>query len=207
MQLQLPTKRVAIGALATGAFATGARSIGAFMVGAFAVGTFMIRRLSIRNVKIHSLEIDELKFKRIPSEKAPFPSSGIYLTHFLTVTDPKRSARFYAGILGGEVVREGEPTIVKLANSWMILNVGGGPTDDKPGVFLRPPQSTLEVSSFLNIRVADIAKCYFDWKSKGVEFLTEPKDHEFEIRCYMKDPDGYLIEVGESKAEAVEKAA
>ncbi len=82
-----------------------------------------------------------------------------------------------------------------------------GPTDDKPGVFLRPPQSTLEVSSFLNIRVADIAKCYFDWKSKGVEFLTEPKDHEFEIRCYMKDPDGYLIEVGESKAEAVEKAA
>jgi catechol 2,3-dioxygenase-like lactoylglutathione lyase family enzyme len=50
----------------------------------------------------------------------------------------------------------------------------------------------------MNIRVADIRACYEDWRRKGAEFLTEPKDHVAEIRCYMRDPDGYLIEVGQS---------
>jgi hypothetical protein len=31
------------------------------------------------------------------------------------------------------------------------------------------------------------------------EFLTEPKEHKTETRCYMRDPDGYIIEVGQSK--------
>ncbi len=181
--------------------------MGALAIGAFAVGTFAIRRLAVQKFRIHSLEIDDLKVKRFPSEKAPVPKDGFFLTHFLTVKDPKRSARFYTDILGGELVLEGQPTIVKLANSWMILNVGGGPTDDKPGVFLRPPHGTREVSSFLNIRVADIASCYTDWKSKGVEFLTEPMNHETEFRCYMKDPDGYLIEVGQTKTDVLKIAA
>jgi lactoylglutathione lyase len=50
----------------------------------------------------------------------------------------------------------------------------------------------------MNIRVADVWACYEDWRRKGAEFLTEPKDHGFEIRCYMRDADGYLIEVGQS---------
>jgi len=49
----------------------------------------------------------------------------------------------------------------------------------------------------MNIRVADIQACYEDWRRKGAEFLTEPKDHVVEIRCYMRDPDGYIIEVGQ----------
>jgi hypothetical protein len=39
---------------------------------------------------------------------------------------------------------------------------------------------------------------YEEWKSKGAEFLTPPIDREAEIRCYMRDPDGYLIEVGQA---------
>jgi hypothetical protein len=31
----------------------------------------------------------------------------------------------------------------------------------------------------------------------GAEFVTPPIDREAEIRCYMRDPDGYLIEVGQ----------
>jgi lactoylglutathione lyase len=138
----------------------------------------------------------------IIAKDLPLPKTGFVLTHFLTVADVKRSARFYSEILGGELVLEGEPTIIRVANSWMILNVGGGPTDDKPGVFLSPPESSTRVSSFLNIRVADIQQVYREWKSKGAEFLTEPKNHKNEYRCYMKDPDGYLIEVGQTKAEA-----
>ncbi|SRR6266702_2936047 len=125
------------------------------------------------------------------------PKEGFILTHFLTVADVKRSAEFYVHVLGGTVVRSGEPTIIQLANSWLIVNVGGGPTDDKPNVTLHPPHNPNEVSSFLNIRVADIRPSYEQWRARGAEFLTEPKDHGFEIRCYMRDSDGYLIEVGQ----------
>jgi predicted enzyme related to lactoylglutathione lyase len=128
------------------------------------------------------------------------PKEGFILTHFLTVSDVKRSAEFYLRILGGQVVREGEPTIIEIANSWLILNKGGGPTDDKPTVTLRTPQNPNEVSNFMNIRVADIWYYYEEWRKKGAEFLTEPKDFRFETRCYMRDPDGYIIEVGQSNS-------
>jgi catechol 2,3-dioxygenase-like lactoylglutathione lyase family enzyme len=93
---------------------------------------------------------------------------------------------------------DGEPTIVKLSNSWIIINVGGGPTDDKPEVVLDVPSDPNLVSAFLNIRVADIAAAYAAWSAKGAEFLTPPIDRGREIRCYMRDPDGHLIEVGQA---------
>ena len=129
----------------------------------------------------------------------PRPKEGIALTHFIVTSDVGRSRRFYADVLGGEVVLDGEPTIVALANSWIIINVGGGPTDDKPTVTLEPPRDPDRVSSFLNIRVADIQAVYDEWSSRGAEFVTPPKEHETEFRCYIRDPDGHLIEVGESK--------
>jgi catechol 2,3-dioxygenase-like lactoylglutathione lyase family enzyme len=127
------------------------------------------------------------------------PKTGFVLTHFLTVADVARSADFYSRVLGGRIVRSGEPTILQVANSWIILNVGGGPTDDKPTVTLHTPQNLDEATSFMNIRVADVYACYEDWRQKGGQFLTEPKDHGAEIRCYMRDPDGYLIEVGQTR--------
>ena len=126
------------------------------------------------------------------------PKEGFVLTHFLTVADVKRSADFYSRVLGGTVVRDGEPSVIQLANSWIIVNVGGGPTDDKPTVILHTPRNPDEATSFLNIRVADISACYEEWRQKGAELVTEPKRHATEIRCYLRDPDGYLIEVGQS---------
>ncbi len=131
-------------------------------------------------------------------EDLPFPSEGFVLTHFIVAEDVARSRDFYVGVLGGQVVREGEPTIVKLANGWVTINVGGGPTDDKPEVVLETPSDLNRVSSFLNIRVADIQAAYRDWGARGAEFLTSPKDHGAEIRCYTRDPDGHLIEVGQT---------
>ena len=128
----------------------------------------------------------------------PAPLEGMVLTHFLTVEDQDRSRGFYADVLGGEVVLERDPCIIKLANTWVIINAGGGPTEDKPDVTLAPPIDLKNVSSFMNIRVADIQAKYDEWRSKGVEFLTPPIDRGAEIRCYMRDPDGYIIEVGEA---------
>jgi hypothetical protein len=88
--------------------------------------------------------------------RLPAPSEGIALTHFVVSDDVDRSRRFYAEVLGGEVVLAGEPTIVALANSWVIINRGGGPTEDKPTVTLEAPSDPDRVSSFLNVRVADI---------------------------------------------------
>lgn len=132
-------------------------------------------------------------------DNMPAPSDGIVLTHFLVSDDVARSVAFYAGVLGGSVVMEGEPSIVKLANSWVIINGGGGPTDDKPTVELATPADPNRVSAFMNIRVADINAVYEAWSAKGAEFLTPPTDREAEYRCYMRDPDGHLIEVGQIK--------
>ena len=132
----------------------------------------------------------------------PAPNEGIRLTHFIVSDDIPRSCRFYTDVLGGELVMDGEPSIVSLANGWIIINVGGGPTDDKPTVTLETPRDPNRVSSFLNIRVADIQAAYAEWSARGAEFLTPPIDRGREIRCYMRDPDGYLIEVGQTTAGA-----
>ena len=128
----------------------------------------------------------------------PAPKEGIALTHFIVSADVERSRHFYTDVLGAETVMDGEPTIVALANGWVIINVGGGPTDDKPTVTLETPRDPDRVSSFLNIRVADIQAIYDDWSARGAEFLTPPQDRGSEIRCYLRDPDGHLIEVGQA---------
>ena len=66
----------------------------------------------------------------------PAPAEGIVLTHFLVSDDVDRSRAFYTEVLGGEALMDGEPTIVTLANSWIIISTGGGPTDDKPSITL-----------------------------------------------------------------------
>jgi predicted enzyme related to lactoylglutathione lyase len=131
-------------------------------------------------------------------ELLPAPTEGFVLTHFITVSDVARSREFYASVLEGEVVLQENPCIIKVANSWIIMNPGGGPTDDKPDVTLSPPSDPRAASSFLNVRVADIDACYKQWSAKGAEFLTPPIDRKAELRCYMRDPDGYLIEVGQA---------
>jgi catechol 2,3-dioxygenase-like lactoylglutathione lyase family enzyme len=126
------------------------------------------------------------------------PAYEIALAYFIVSDDVERSRRFYTEVLGGTTVRSGEPTYVALANSSIIINVGGGPTDDKPAVTLQTPRDPDLASSFLNIRVSDIHAVYAEWSARGAEFLTPPKQHKTELRCYLRDPDGYLIEVGQT---------
>ena len=132
-----------------------------------------------------------------PSE-FPAPSEGFVITHFLVVSDQDQSRDYYSRVFGGKVLIERDPVIIKVANTWLILNEGGGPTDDKPSVTLETPPNPDRVSAFMNIRVADIARAYREWSERGANFLTEPKDHGREIRAYIRDPDGHLIEVGQA---------
>ncbi len=131
----------------------------------------------------------------------PIPTEGMTITHFVVADDVEKTSWFYADVLGGEIVfaAEGAPTFVKLANTWVIINAGGGPTADKPDTILETPADPDRVSAFMNIRVADIQAVYDEWTSRGAEFITPPLDNGgFELRCYVTDPDGRIIEVGQS---------
>ena len=131
------------------------------------------------------------------------PQEGISIAHFLTVADIDRSARYYERVFGARILSRGDnngaPGYIQIANTWLLVNVGGGPTPDKPSVTLSVPDPN-HINSFMNIRVADIQACYESWKSRGAEFITEPIPKYGEIRCYIRDPDGYIIEVGQSTA-------
>jgi len=133
------------------------------------------------------------------------PRDGFTVAHFLTVADIDRSVRFYETVFGGRIHSRGDskgaPGYIQIANTWLIVNVGGGPTPDKPSVTLSVPADPNKVSSFMNSRVVDIHACYELWKRRGAEFLTEPKEKYGETRCYIRDPDGYIIEVGQSKPD------
>jgi len=120
------------------------------------------------------------------------PRDGFTVAYFLTVADIERSAR------GGDSM--GAPGYIQIANMWLIVNVGGGPTPEKPSVTLSVPDPD-KMSGFMNIRVADIQACYELWRSRGAEFITEPRDKYGETLCYIRDPDGYIIEVGQSKPD------
>jgi len=142
---------------------------------------------------IESVQIGQKSYEMPPRE-------GISIAQFLTVADISRSAHYYEKVFGARILTLGDgnaPAYLLLANIWMILNVGGGPTPDKPTVTLSVPDPN-HINSFLNMRVADIQACYKLWKSRGAEFITEPIPKYGEIRCYIRDPDGYIIEVGQS---------
>jgi catechol 2,3-dioxygenase-like lactoylglutathione lyase family enzyme len=141
-----------------------------------------------------SVQIDQKSYEMPPRE-------GFSVAHFLTVADIDRSARWYEKVFGGRILSRGDssgaPAYIQIANTWLLVNVGGGPTPDKPTVTLSVPNPD-KINGFMNIRVADIQACYKLWKSRGAEFITEPIPKYGEIRCYMRDPDGYIIEVGQS---------
>jgi len=125
----------------------------------------------------------------------------LVVTNTLIVRDIQRSVEFYREVLDATVLREGKPTFLRLGNIWLTIN-SGGPTDDKPNVVASPPRDPNVLSIFLNLRVTDIRDYYQLWSSRGAKFITEPKVHATELRCYMRDPDRYLIEVGQTTMTA-----
>ena len=146
---------------------------------------------------MNSVEIKKKSFEMPPRD-------GFTIAYFLTVAEVGRSADFYETVLGGRILSRGDsngaPGYIQIANAWLIVNVGGGPTPEKPSVTLSVPDPD-KMSAFMNIRVADIQACYKLWKSRGAEFITEPRDKYGETLCYIRDPDGYIIEVGQSKPD------
>jgi catechol 2,3-dioxygenase-like lactoylglutathione lyase family enzyme len=139
----------------------------------------------------------ELDAPLAPLAPDPPSAADIRLTHLLIVEDQDRTRGFYEQVLGATVIRAQDPVILQFHNSWIVANVGGPPTDDKPTVTMAPPTEPDVASYALNVRVDDANAIYDEWRSRGARFLAPPVDHGGEIRCYLRDPDGHLIEVGQ----------
>ena len=149
---------------------------------------------------LRTLRSDALARAENTMNRNDFPAreEGLLLTHFIVVSDVKKSREFYTHLLEAEVLVQENPAILKAANSWIIMNPGGPGTPDKPEVTLDVPTPDAPVSSFLNVRVADIEATRERLRKHGIEFLTDPWDRGAEIRAYVGDPDGHLIEIGEA---------
>jgi catechol 2,3-dioxygenase-like lactoylglutathione lyase family enzyme len=126
-----------------------------------------------------------------------FPTTGVELRYLLVASDYARSLAFYQDVLGAKIVRQISDVLclLSLGGSEFLLTVGGGPTKDKPTVTFAPPTSPDMVSSELNIRVQDCFAAYEVLRSRGAEFLTPPVDWGYEVRAFLRDPDGHLIEL------------
>ena len=129
----------------------------------------------------------------------PAPQQGVVATTLLIVRDQDRSHEFYVDVLGASLIRERDPVVLQLGGMWLILNSGGGPTPDKPDIVAAPPSDPSTFASALNLRVPDVHTTWRDLTRAGAQFITEPIDRGAEIRCYLRDPDGHLIEIGQSR--------
>src|SRR4029077_7202289 len=107
----------------------------------------------------------------IDFENLPTPSEGFLVTQFITVRSIVRSRAFYSEVLGVQVLMEENPCMIKLSNWWLIMNPGGGPTPDKPDMSVVNYEPGNTISSFMNLRVADIQACYELWSARGAEFV------------------------------------
>jgi catechol 2,3-dioxygenase-like lactoylglutathione lyase family enzyme len=135
-----------------------------------------------------------------------WPLSGalgadVPVTHILVVADPARARDFWVDVLGAEVYREygGTSVVLRFAGTWLLLVSGGGPTADKPTVVFAPPPDADRVSHAMTLRVADCRAVYETLRSRGAVFLTPPRDSGSEIRCFLRDPDGHLVEISQLK--------
>ena len=100
------------------------------------------------------------------AQSDPTTELKFVVTNTLIVRNIQRSVAFYRDILGATVLREGEPTFLRLGNIWITINIGGGPTDDKPEVLASPPRDPNILNIFLNLRVTYIRRYYDLWSSQ-----------------------------------------
>ena len=131
-----------------------------------------------KKVIMNAVQVEQNSYEMPPRE-------GFTVTDFITVADIDRSADFFEKVFGGRILSGGDckcaSVHIQIANTWLIVNGDGGRTPDKPEAVLETLPNLDRVSSFLNLRVADIWDCYKKWGDERTFFITEP----------LPNPDGW----------------
>ncbi len=129
-----------------------------------------------------------------------FPDPDVVMTQILVVSDLERSRAWWVDILGAALYREygGTSAVLDFAGSWILLVSGGPPTADKPSVSFAAPADVDRVSHAMTLRVSDCRAVYATLSERGATFLTAPVDWGTEVRAFLRDPDGHLLEISEA---------
>ena len=126
-----------------------------------------------------------------------FPTPETQFGPLLVVEDVDRSRDFYRDVVGATVTREmgGSFCQLELAGALLFL-VTGGPTEETPDLTFAPPADAGTVSVELTFRVPDCQAAYDARVARGATFVTPPTAQDWggEIRCFLRDPDGHLLE-------------
>jgi catechol 2,3-dioxygenase-like lactoylglutathione lyase family enzyme len=127
----------------------------------------------------------------------PFPADRMELTRLIVVRDVAVAREWYTRVLGATLHGEygGTSLVLQIVGAWLLVVTGGGPTEDKPTVTFEPPADPDRVSAELIFRVPDCRAAYATLTARGATFLHEPVDNGFEVRAFLRDPDGHLFEI------------
>jgi catechol 2,3-dioxygenase-like lactoylglutathione lyase family enzyme len=139
----------------------------------------------------------------------------------VTVSDLDRSLAFYRDLLGMKEVErhhlEGETISKMAAKEGVVLDVVRLAAPDTPKVLLDLQQYTHPRGKVSDATLGDVAHSHFcfgvpdvwgayrELSAKGVEFISEPVTFELESGTlhvvWMKDPDGFILELVTSPIE------
>ncbi|MGH8969728.1 MAG: VOC family protein, partial [Actinomycetes bacterium] len=129
-----------------------------------------------------------------------FPEPDVMMTQILVVSDLDRSRSWWVDVLGAGLYRDygGTSAVLSFAGTWILLVTGGPPTADKPTITFAPPSADDRVSHAMTLRVANCQATYDALVARGASFLTPPHDWGAEIRAFLRDPDGHLVELSQA---------
>ena len=120
----------------------------------------------------------------------------------IVVGDLARSLQIYEGVLGAARITVGESYAkLSLGRGELHLATLSPPTPDKPEVTLAPPdpQSAI-VHGEIIVHVRDCRAMYSRLVTRGAAFLAPPTVPPWghEVRAFLRDPDGHLIELSQT---------
>lgn len=126
-----------------------------------------------------------------------FPDAGAAVEPLLAVADLGRSLEFWQDQLGGApLLRWDGYALLRLGAGRLHLAVTGDPPEDR-AVRLVPPRGRGEATGEVVLRVADCAAVVDRLEQRGVRFLGPPATPAWggEVRAFLHDPDGHLVEI------------
>ncbi len=158
------------------------------------------------------------------AEKASDQTKGFTLNHsMMRIKDPERSLAFYTGILGMRVLRRldfselefslyflncpagtdtppdevGERTVWTFSQRGLLELTHNWGSEDDPEVKYHDGNSEPQGYGHICISVPDLdaAVAWFD--ENNVEFIKRPEQGKLPDVAFIRDPDGYWIEVVE----------
>ena len=119
-----------------------------------------------------------------------------HVNTILLVNDIEVSKRFYTGTLG-----------LKIREDWKTMVVFEGDLALHQAGELQPKELTTTFTStgaqghgnvVIYLQSEDLDACYADLQQRGVEFLHGIVTLPWERLFRVKDPDGYIVEIGEA---------